>query len=500
MLSRIFFNLLKINQQEFLFQFQSHPNYPSALAFSDTLNFLGVKNDAYKIEKEHWQELPEEFITLYKNNFALIKKEGRNYQVIYDDVQIVDYQTLTENSQDFVMLFHKTEKIETKQNVDYSKLIYFFFTLIIGFSFWQFSWFHAVFNLLSLAGIYISLELFQEKFGKESGVLTQFCGGSLNANISNCNKVIKSDKVNFFGLKLADFSFIYFVFLSILGLFFPHTEFILKILAFVSIIVIAYSLYIQVFVEKAFCKVCFIIILILLIQLAISSYYFNYHFAVATLILAFLLLVSLAFFFVFINTTFTEKDEFRKSNIKNLRFKRNYELFKSQLLKEEKINFENYTAGFFIGNKEAKLHISIISNPYCGYCKAAHENLEELIKKYPEDISAQIRFNYANEIPESEYTSLLKSLKGIYVQNSNTFLEALHFWFDNRDFKILGEKYPNFENVDLSELESITKENFEKEFTFTPNILINGYKFPDIYSREDIHYFIEDLLEDEDLQ
>ena len=35
----LFFNKLKIPKEEFLFQFQSHPNYPSALAFSDTLNF-----------------------------------------------------------------------------------------------------------------------------------------------------------------------------------------------------------------------------------------------------------------------------------------------------------------------------------------------------------------------------------------------------------------------------------------------------------------------------
>jgi hypothetical protein len=43
---------LKIDNQEFHFQFQSHPDYPSALAFSDTLNFLGVKNTAYNLEKK----------------------------------------------------------------------------------------------------------------------------------------------------------------------------------------------------------------------------------------------------------------------------------------------------------------------------------------------------------------------------------------------------------------------------------------------------------------
>ena len=36
-------NHLKLDKQEFIFQFNSHPNYPSALAFSDTLNFYGSK-------------------------------------------------------------------------------------------------------------------------------------------------------------------------------------------------------------------------------------------------------------------------------------------------------------------------------------------------------------------------------------------------------------------------------------------------------------------------
>ena len=52
-------NNLKLNKEEFLFQFRSHPDYPSILAFSDTLNFMGIKNDAYEIDKADWHDLPE---------------------------------------------------------------------------------------------------------------------------------------------------------------------------------------------------------------------------------------------------------------------------------------------------------------------------------------------------------------------------------------------------------------------------------------------------------
>jgi hypothetical protein len=76
-----------LNSEEFTFQFQSHPNYPNALAFSDTLNFMGVRNNAYELEKEYWEELPEEFITIFKGNFGLVKKEKDSFKIYSDDVK-----------------------------------------------------------------------------------------------------------------------------------------------------------------------------------------------------------------------------------------------------------------------------------------------------------------------------------------------------------------------------------------------------------------------------
>ena len=82
-----FFNELQITKSEFLFQFQSHPNYPSALAFSDTLNFMGIKNDAYELEKEFWQELPSTFITYYKGQFAIVDNLKGYYKISTDKTE-----------------------------------------------------------------------------------------------------------------------------------------------------------------------------------------------------------------------------------------------------------------------------------------------------------------------------------------------------------------------------------------------------------------------------
>ena len=41
--------------------------------------------------------------------------------------------------------------------------------------------------------------------------------------------------------------------------------------------------------------------------------------------------------------------------------------------------------------------------------------------------------------------------------------------------------------------------NKKNELTFTPAIIINGYHFPDEYERNDLLYFINELVEDEQI-
>ncbi len=46
---------------------------------------MGLNNEAYELDKEYWDELPIEFITIYNNNFSLIKKKHNNFYKVYSD-------------------------------------------------------------------------------------------------------------------------------------------------------------------------------------------------------------------------------------------------------------------------------------------------------------------------------------------------------------------------------------------------------------------------------
>lgn len=492
---------LKLDKQEFLFQFNSHPNYPSALAFSDTLNFLGVKNDAYELDKEYWDELPDEFIAIVDHSFSLVKKSGSHYSVYSDTSKTLPKEELHKSATNFVLLFEKTSKPEQKVT-HYKPFIYFILGSILLYSVMNHSWYEVIFTILSLAGVYISLEIFNQKFGNTSAVIGSICGDtSVQLQNNPCHKIIHEDKTNILGLKFSDFSLIYFIGISVLALFLPATAFLLKGFALTSLIAIGYSLYVQAFLEKTFCKVCLLIISILIAQLTITLFLFgdvSFNLNIAALNL---LLWGIVFFAIsYFNTLLTDKGTLQKSNAKNLRFKRNYDLFKRALLDREKITFTDQQT-FSIGHKNAKIHLSVISNPYCGFCKGAHEIVEDLLKKYPNDLSAQIRFNYFPERSNEKLTGLLSDFMTLYKNNSESdFMHRIKMWFEHRDEQQIKEwAGSSNEAENLTSLIAMSAENAAAHLNFTPILIINGYQFPDPYDREDIHYFIDELMEDDDI-
>lgn len=492
---------LKLDKQEFLFQFNSHPNYPSALAFSDTLNFMGIRNDAYELDKEYWDELPEEFIAIVDNAFSLIKKNGSSYSVYSDKAKILNKEELHKKSTDFILLFEK-DKVEDKTAISYKPFIYAIFGIILLYSLVNLTWFEAAFNILSLVGVYISLEIFNQKFGNTSAVIGSICGDTnVQQTANSCNKIITQDKTSILGLKFADLSLIYFIGITILGMFLPATSFIIKGFTFASVIAIAYSIYIQALVEKTFCRVCLLIISILAAQLIIGILLFqNTSFDGKTALLSLGLWMVSFSAVLYLNNVLQEKDSSQKSNAKNLRFKRNYEIFRKQLLEKEQITFTDSDT-LSVGNKGAKLHLSIVSNPYCGFCKDAHKIIENLLDKYPESISAQIRFNYSPDPKNEKSTSLISDFVHIYNNKSQQdFLKSVEYWYETKNESKVREKAGTISNQEnLNPLIMMSEENRNAGLNFTPIILINGYQFPEQYDREDIYYFIDELIEDEEI-
>lgn len=59
---------INIDKDEFLFQVQSHPDYPSLLSISDTLNFFQIDNGALTLSFSDIDMLPDTFMVLLNSN------------------------------------------------------------------------------------------------------------------------------------------------------------------------------------------------------------------------------------------------------------------------------------------------------------------------------------------------------------------------------------------------------------------------------------------------
>ena len=125
---------------------------------------MGFKNNVYELEKEYWVELPDEFIGIYKDNFGLVKKEKNSFKVYSDDIKTVSKEELYKNSTDFVMLFEKSEENPKQNDILSSWFLYSVLGLALAYSAIFLNWQNTIFNFFSVAGLFLSLEIFNKKF------------------------------------------------------------------------------------------------------------------------------------------------------------------------------------------------------------------------------------------------------------------------------------------------------------------------------------------------
>jgi uncharacterized membrane protein len=502
-----------VNKEKFKNFLLSHPDYPSLNTFKDTLNELNIENIFINLSADDFGDVPVHSILQLQN----INK-SKSELVILSDISQESISFYDEKLQfvslgkhlffslwtGIVVAIEKKEKATNQDTLSHKnqfKLLSKFIVcsiigLILGYSLWKFNVSEVAYIIISIVGLYYSFEIYKNQHGKNSTVIDKICNNEKEESL--CQKLMQSDPINIFGLKLSDIALFYFVTTLILVLFINNTQFLIIILSVLSLPVIAYSLYIQIIREKKLCKACLILGSILLVQSGISLFYFNYFFSLEILILGIIYLFSILPLYIFINKTIDENNKLKNENAINLRFKRNYSIFKRELLLTQKIKFEHQKL-FFLGNKDAKVHITLISNLECKFCGETHHILKKLYSEKENDISFQIRFNFSDEKISSQFENVFKTLLNSYSLNEKRFLEALDFWYKERNYDAFIKKFGLHNNQNTELILKIKDENLTKRLNFTPVFLLNGYIFPQNYEREDVFYFIQDLLDDEDI-
>lgn len=510
-------NDIHISEEELKLQLLSHPSYPSLHSITGVFNHFGVENMALEVPKnrETLLQLPINFISVIieKNEFVIITQHENKIELLYGNKEkrVISLDKFLEMWSGIIVVIEKDTFETSSKKVTNGTLVnnvYLFSAIIVLSLFFlsKPSLFQSSHFITSLAGIWISFLVIKHEFGFQSKTLDKIC---IANETTNCDAVLNSKGAsisNYF--KLSDISLIYFVGLALSWIlsvnFSINNNTTIITLSLLALPITIYSIYYQYNIVKKWCPLCLGIVAILWLQCC--TLFFN-----QTSILSIKLDIKSSFilFFSFLITTtlwlfikplLKKQQELEKLEIEHYKFKRNFDLFNAVYGKNEIIDTNSIDSKeIILGNRNAPLQILTVTNPSCFYCKEAHIDLEKILNKNRDNVNAIIRFNVSddkNNIANQVATRLLE----IYSESEEKCIKALHGVYKNdANLNKWLDTWGECNNNDFSDILQLQQKWCHKNnISFTPAIYINGKQFPKEYSRSDLNYFIEDLIEQEE--
>lgn len=172
--------------------YESHPNYPSLLSVSDSLSFLNIENISANVPFQHFDKLPDRFLTKLNHidDFILLTKYNNQYKLENNnsEVETISIDIVNQNWNGLVFIIGENENASKNLaiNFEYKWLIYFLIILSLFFFKQGFDFQDIFYLITTLFSLYISYEILEAYFKKDNSK-SKFC--SENKEIS-CNSVI----------------------------------------------------------------------------------------------------------------------------------------------------------------------------------------------------------------------------------------------------------------------------------------------------------------------
>ncbi|MEP1488877.1 MAG: vitamin K epoxide reductase family protein [Algibacter sp.] len=496
----------------------SHPDHPSLLSISDTLEKYQIETLAVKIDADKLNEMPMPSIVQVEVNrqplFFVLQKVLDNKVSYYDDKN-----KLTESSKEtFLKLWtgicllvetttqSKEKDIEKKlvakrtQNVLLGSITLLLLSSITISIFSSEATTNALSTLytiictvLKAIGLTVGVFLLWYDVDQYNPTLQSFCTGGGKKN--NCNAVLGSKYAKLFDgtLSLSLLSFSYFfgtLIYLVINNFSPRALSVLGVISFISAPIIIISIYYQAVIIKQWCKFCIIIQGVLIAEIGISflSEFYKTPIAYETLplLLALLLIPILGWKLLKPLLEQEKETNVHKRGLKKI--KNNPDVLGGLLTKSRKIETTTEGLGISIYNESAKYHVIKVCNPYCGPCAKAHPVLEDLVNAGK--INLQILFT-ANADGKDAKAKPVSHFLAIDTQGDKSKTQqALDDWYhaEQKDYEVFANKYPMNGELELQndKIESMRNWCDAENITHTPTIFINGYELPKEYSIEDL--------------
>jgi uncharacterized membrane protein/uncharacterized protein YeaO (DUF488 family) len=492
-----------------------HPDYPNLSSICDSLSEWHLPNQAYNIKKADFDanDLYYPFIAHSKENGGryLLVHHIQNQQVLISDEQGKN-ATLTE--QEFLVKWsgialHATATAKSGEKDYAGKRVTEIFNQVklplllcigIGILVKQIDpqlvgWSYLSLFVIKLLGIAISVLLLIQSVDANNPFIQNLCSlGKKNG----CNAILKSDAAKLTPwLSWSEVGFFYFTGSCFTLLFVPAAT---SILAWLSVLALPYTIYSisYQYRHKNLCILCCSVQALLALEfLTVLLGSFKNQLWPLELGTSAILSTSIAFSIPVLTWSIYKNILLNAKKVKPLqqqlkKFKYNTELFQQILKAQPKYGIGNELMPIVLGNPKAETTITMVSNPFCGPCAQAHQVLDEWLS-YRNDIQIKLIFSTADH-DDDQKTKVARHISALSLLNDTLLIEtALNDWYSqsSKKYDEWANRYPVELSEQLAEVTAKQKAWCElTEITFTPTILVNGYKLPAPYRLEDIKYLL----------
>ena len=340
---------------------------------------------------------------------------------------------------------------------------------------------------LSLTGVLVCAMLMEKQLFGESRYGDRVCSLFHHAD---CNSVLDGQMAKIFGISWSEMGLGYFIANILLLSLCPVSSGFVAMVNWIAMLYGVWSIYYQWRVAKSWCVLCVIVQAIIWamgITAVLSSFAmpFSVGFAVSIIsCMVFAVCIMVIHQYATANVTVKE----RIQAVQQYRaLKADGDVAKALFEKSEYYETSINDSSIIFGNPNAKMRITILSNPHCNPCARMHERVERLLSMRENDICVQYIFSsFNNELEDSS-----RYLISCYFDNSKD--EALHKfaqWYtkDKLNYKNLVAKERDHIHTPMIE-DEMERHRIWREKTSiiaTPTILVNGYKLPEEYELEDV--------------
>lgn len=495
---------------------QEHPLFPSFRSIAYVISRLGVDTCLIKTDIEEMKQLPKPLLIEYDGLFLLLNDVTDAEVSIINEKNGIDKEPINflNHLWSGTAMVFDTERqpasyrLSDKIRLLFNRSMYILVGAVIVLSFifgisrfaTQFHILNYIYILTSLGGIFIGM-LFQiQEFNRSNSFVNRICHSKRAHGKRDCNSILESGDARFLGLfSWSDFGLLYFLFMIFLSMVLQPIDALMMqaLLSVAAAVYIPYSIYYQWRVARKWCALCLLMQGVLFINLCVAIMALCFILSFSQMDWGKTIGISL-----FVGTTITAVFTTLKSGLKRfIEYRKNSRRFaaikydnavKSLILSsQQKID----TTGLnkIVLNPDGATVLTVIFNTVCNPCV---NKMRQVMSMFSRKQNIRLELIFLLDHSDKASIQIAQILLSIYNENPDKFSDKFSEYvtrfpgsanlFDSKDI---------LDNHMKTECMRIIKEQDEwckrNRITSTPQMFIDGYHFPDIYTIRDIDYIYD---------